>query len=1150
LSDTDCNDGDSCTEDICFENLCNHDTRPECVEPEITVQVEEFLSGPNADAFPAVSTSGFLSGGQLSYLWCKTAGPGEVEFDPAAAEPVFRFDMTGDYEFEVTATDGQETASTTVNVNVEPTVERPLDSDVFLTRPAGPDEPSIDMADAYYAAIDPFNERNTLAKFNAKNGIDENTPAVAILGDSLTGCCAAATFLNGADLGFGRRMVMAKNGEEVVISVANYASVRDAIDDVDPIATVSMEYSPGPDGGDPFTKFYVFRHWDGSGGSRVGNVDLDGRGAKFVPNLCITCHGGQPQPIINGVYSNGGDVQANFLPFDMSGFEYDCEDGFRESQMEAEFKQLNQGVLATNPRPTIRSLVEGWYDGPGLPSATQNQSFVPSGWADKPDLYLGVVAPSCRICHTSQLNDTLNFDAQEDFDVLRGSIESAIFSSGSMPHALRTYDHFWGSTSPHQPDLLQAYLDSFPTLIVNPEEPVVSEGDNTTVVVMANVPGPVVVMVEKVSGDPDITIASGQTLFLPPGGIIPAPLVFAAANDTDAEDGTAQFRLSVPDSNFAPVLITVTESDAGQSIVFVDDSAPSGGDGTDWDTAFDDLQAALDLANASAAVTEVWVARGTYTPSREKSPGNPASAAFELVDGVAIFGGFVGNETSLDSRVLPTGSDEKSQLNGLLPNGSHVNHVVTAFDVDGSAGTILDGFVIEEGNASGFSAVDQRGGGLHIEGGSPVIRNCVVQQNSASKGGGVAIVSSSPTFDRCEFSFNSTFSEQSSAAAYGGAFYSENSTPVVTHCLFTRNIANTIGEDGGDADSRGGAVFTTGGHVRLINCTFYDNLVIAQAEEGFNTFAFGDVTGHGGAVYADGGLDVLSSTFTENEVFTASDTEYENALGSAVFGTPSSDVLVVNSILWGNFVPAATALLGAVDVTFSCIEGGLPGNGNISNNPMLILGQDVRIEAESPCVNTGDDDALPAGLETDIVGNPRRNGVVDMGSYEVPGNIQRFVLNATTVNVTEGGSANMTVSLLTQPASDVTAQVQVVQQSNASIVVTTGATLTFTAANFQNLNVTVQAQSDSNATNGSAMLQISAPGLEIESEAVQVVENDISPTGQQLFAANCMSCHSPASKAGSSASTITNEINTNVSMMNIQLTPEEIQAIAEFLASQ
>lgn len=202
---------------------------------------------------------------------------------------------------------------------------------------------------AYYAAIDPNNERDTLENWLKVNNIHDP-------GD----VSAEAVYFNGGDLGFGRRMLMSQNPQGMFFWVHNYRSVEDAAEDVELLATVAMEYSPHPvNGGTPYVKFHTF---DGNG-DRILKIDLDGRGEKSVPGMCTTCHGGQPLELDNGFYPNEGRIGTRFIPFDLDTFEYStAHPEFSRANQEDEFKILNAAVLEHyEPRPVRRSV---FYRGP------------------------------------------------------------------------------------------------------------------------------------------------------------------------------------------------------------------------------------------------------------------------------------------------------------------------------------------------------------------------------------------------------------------------------------------------------------------------------------------------------------------------------------------------------------------------------------------------------------------------------------------------------------------------------------------------------------------------------------------------------------------------------------------------------------------
>src|SRR5206468_2266767 len=68
-------------------------------------------------------------------------------------------------------------------------------------------------------------------------------------------------------------------------------------------------------------------------------------------------------------------------------------------------------------------------------------------------------------------------------------------------------------------------------------------------------------------------------------------------------------------------------------------------DGRTWTTAFNNPQSALFLASRGK---EIWVAKGTYTASLS----GDRTATFQLKNGVALYGGFTGNELQLSQRAI------------------------------------------------------------------------------------------------------------------------------------------------------------------------------------------------------------------------------------------------------------------------------------------------------------------------------------------------------------------------------------------------------------------------------------------------------------------------------------------------------------------
>ena len=160
------------------------------------------------------------------------------------------------------------------------------------------------------------------------------------------------------------------------------------------------------------------------------------------------------------------------------------------------------------------------------------------------------------------------------------------------------------------------------------------------------------------------------------------------------------------------------------SVLFVDTDAAEGGDGLAWGTAFDDLQPAFESAsvlNADADagndIDAIWIAEGVYKPSAELEPGDVRSASFSLVDGVTLYGGFVGSETSLEQRNLET---HETVLSGDIGNPEDWSDnaytvVYCANEVDAA----IDAVTVTGGAATGpYSSSDtaRAGGGVFNEG--------------------------------------------------------------------------------------------------------------------------------------------------------------------------------------------------------------------------------------------------------------------------------------------------------------------------------------------------------------------------------------------------------------------------------------------------
>jgi len=388
---------------------------------------------------------------------------------------------------------------------------------------------------------------------------------------------------------------------------------------------------------------------------------------------------------------------------------------------------------------------------------------------------------------------------------------------------------------------------------------------------------------------------------------------------------------------------------------YVNVGAPPGGNGFFWASAFNDLQEALASAAASGGyVTEIWVAAGTYTPAK---PEGDRAATFQLLDGVAFYGGFAGDETSPDQRdpwanVTILSGDRNGDDGPEFANYEENSyHVVVGSNCDEAA--VLDGFTITGGNANVSSYPNGWGAGMYMQNGSPTVINCRFVANRAGYlGGGMFNDQSSPALINCTFRGNW-------AGNQGGGLHNYRSAATLANCLF----------DGNWSGGYGGGVYNARGSATLTNCTFSHN-----------------AADYGGGVYCEN----------------------------------NSDVTITNCILWGDSATlgAEIALAGGYDsstvtVSYSDVQGGEAavyvvdgcmlnwGEGNLDADPLFVdpdgpdndpttwADNDFHLAAGSPCIDTGDPSFASQPDERDIDGELRvwdgdgdGEWRVDMGSDE------------------------------------------------------------------------------------------------------------------------------------------------------------------------
>ncbi len=355
-------------------------------------------------------------------------------------------------------------------------------------------------------------------------------------------------------------------------------------------------------------------------------------------------------------------------------------------------------------------------------------------------------------------------------------------------------------------------------------------------------------------------------------------------------------------------------------------------DGSTWDTAFTDIQSAVDTASLAGG-GQVWVAEGVYT--------SEADQVVALAADVEVYGGFAGTESA----------DQFDARNHLLH--------VTVIDgqgvrrgVEGADDARIDGFLIRRC----VPTTTDWGGGMQCQNTSPTISNCTFQANSANKGGGLALSNSSAEVNECRFFANT-------ASDSGAGLFASSSTGTVAQCLFVGNMAS----------SEGGAIWGSGSSTNLLfsDCTFASNKVttgastkggaVAMTGRSNATFSgcrfIGNQAADGGGLFSeDGHMTAVNCVLMHNvgdyggavhkwgdgNMFLTNCTVYRNWGESSIY-LGADFFRMTNCIVWGKRYYAtepneiiATGYWGSRSLTYNCVEGGLAGEGNIDENPLFL----------------------------------------------------------------------------------------------------------------------------------------------------------------------------------------------------------------------
>ncbi|WP_282781043.1 HYR domain-containing protein [Phaeodactylibacter xiamenensis] len=372
------------------------------------------------------------------------------------------------------------------------------------------------------------------------------------------------------------------------------------------------------------------------------------------------------------------------------------------------------------------------------------------------------------------------------------------------------------------------------------------------------------------------------------------------------------------------------------SVLYVNPSLPSSGNGYSWDQAFNNLQYALHLAENAPEISEIWLAAGHYYPDEGIDITNNVINQFIVKrSNLALYGGFSGQETVRNQR---NWKEHLTVIDGdINQSGTTEGNAFSMFFIDYQKENItVDGLVFRN------NYTEVANGAVTVQSSSKNIRfsNCTIEKNAANIGAAIIVA--------------------------GGA------EAEFTNCIIRDNYA----------DSQAGAVWVPRGDARFINCLFVNNTspnenFFVSYEENFN--------------FSSGSAAFINCTIIDDNhatgkaVFMIQD-DNDFGIGS---GDPKDSVIVLyNTIVWGNS-NLITDQLSFTDfsqpqptlkISHSILDGTYPGENVMDEDPQFDTSYYAPPRITSPARNAGSTEGAPA---FDLNG-VARTGLPDIGAFEIP----------------------------------------------------------------------------------------------------------------------------------------------------------------------
>ena len=428
--------------------------------------------------------------------------------------------------------------------------------------------------------------------------------------------------------------------------------------------------------------------------------------------------------------------------------------------------------------------------------------------------------------------------------------------------------------------------------------------------------------------------------------------------------------------------------------------------------------------NSYLGTDVVWIAKGTYN----------VDGSIVLANGIQVYGGFSGTETTLNDRQLqdadngvvePWEFKNPTTIYGVGFTGTAVSYPIVN---SGTNSYTLNGIILE-----GHNTTNEKGGAIYTNA-RPTIEKCIIrninQTASTAANGGAGIYTEaqggayiySCLIENCVTNYNG-------AAIFG------NRKVTIKGCVIRNNYASTTGS------AKGGAIYLSNGGdtpniTNIVNNVIYNNTAASQG--GAISLAGYDTTGP---------LNIINNTIVNNVANSSTGGVIGMRVG--VVGTPGTLQKYYNNVIYNNYENGTilknlrtSATTGTIDLQYCAynagttvaVGGALATTGNLSTlsdpafvSPSTTKGFTAVMPADVKAANFAlqSNSALKdygqafSGISpsNDILGSTRPTvaNKMDIGAYEgFDQNISYFTDN-TDINVSRGG--NLTIDAVKTLAS-------------------------------------------------------------------------------------------------------------------------------------